>query len=49
MVLHSLGQTHGVACPVEDGVVLPNEDITQDPQARPARAETSAAAIVIRL
>lgn len=48
-VLHSLGQTHRVVCPVEDGVVLPNEHITQDPQARAAPAETGAAAVVIRL
>lgn len=33
----------------EDGVVLPDEDITQDPQAVASSAEAGAAAVVLRL
>lgn len=47
--LDSLGQTHHVLGSVEDGVVLSNEDVTQDPQAVTSVTKASSAAIVLRL
>lgn len=47
--LSSLGQTHHILGSAEDGIVLSDEDIPQDPQAVTSTAEASAAAIVLRL
>jgi len=47
--LSSLGQTHHVLGSVEDGVVLSDEDVTQDPQAVSSIAKATTAAIVPRL
>lgn len=42
--LNSLGQPDHVVAPVEDGIVLPDEDITQDPELVAASTEASRAA-----
>lgn len=47
--LSSPGKTHHVLGSVEDGIVLPDEDITQDPQAVTSVAKAGTAAIVLRL
>lgn len=47
--LFSLGQTHHLIASVEDGIVLSDEDITQDPQAVTSFAKASTAAIGFRL
>lgn len=47
--LYSLGQTHHILGSAEDGIVLSDKDITQDPQAVTTVAKASTAAIVLRL
>ena len=47
--LPSHGQADHVLASAEDGVVLPDEDITQDPQAASAVADAGTAAVVLRL
>ena len=47
--LSSLGQTDHVLGPVEDGIVLSDEDITQDPQAASSASKAGTAAIVLGL
>lgn len=44
--LCSPGQTHPILASVKDGVVLSDEDITQDPQAASSIAKATMAAIV---
>lgn len=46
---YGLGQTHHILGPVEDGIILSDEDVAQDPQAVSSDAEAGAAAIVLRL
>lgn len=43
--LCSLGQTDVMILVIKDGVVLPDEDITQDPEGHVASAEASHAAV----
>lgn len=46
--LHRLGKTNGLSCDIKDGVVLPDEDISKDPELFWATlAKTSAAVAVV--
>lgn len=47
--LSGLGQTHHILGSAEDGIVLSDKDITQDPRAATSIAKASTAARVLRL